>query len=224
MKNKYMRLLKISKAALLVIIFFTMSSCVGISADITMRQDGSGRIALQYRFSRMAEALGRLDGNERWPIIPTGRADIERTLARIPGMRLVSFSVREDDRDIINHVELEFNNIETLLTFLDPSGRRASLSRQGGSNRLSVAIMDGTTAPIDANLLDLMRALSVGYNFSLSFSADGNSTLTLLDGNGNAIQASAGTRIISSGSRVSIEMETGEVLEHKQGLTVVLTW
>ena len=224
MKNKNMRLLKISKAVLLVIIFLTMSSCVGISADITMRQDGSGRIALQYRFSRMAEALGRLDGNERWPIIPTGRADIERTLARIPGMRLVSFSVREDDRDIINHVELEFNNIETLLTFLDPSGRRASLNREGGSNRLSVTIMDGTTAPIDTNLLDLMRELSVGYSFNLSFSADGNSTLTLLDGSGNAIQAPAGTRIVSSGSRVSIEMGTGAVLEQEHGLTVVLTW
>ena len=222
--KKYMMLLKISKAVLLVIIFLTMSSCVGISADITMRQDGSGRITLQYRFSRMAEVLGRLDGNERWPILPTGRTDIERTLARIPGMRLVSFSVREDDRDIINHVELEFNNVEALLTFLDPSGRRASLSREGGSNRLSVTIMDGTTAPIDTNLLDLMRELSVGYSFNLSFSADGNSTLTLLDGSGNAIQAPAGTRIVSSGSRVSIEMETGAVLEQEHGLTVVLTW
>jgi len=224
LKNKFAPTLKKIKALLLVIILLTMNSCVGISADITMRRDGSGRISLEYRFSRMAETLGRLDGNERWPIIPTGRADIERTLARIPGMRLVSFSVREDDRDIINHVELEFNNIETLLTFLDPSGRRASLNREGGSNRLSVTIMDGTTAPIDTNLLDLMRELSVGYSFNLSFSADGNSTLTLLDGSGNAIQAPAGTRIVSSGSRVSIEMGTGAVLEQEHGLTVVLTW
>ena len=42
-----------------------LNSCLGASADITIRSDGSGRIALEYRVSQMLESLGRLDGNER---------------------------------------------------------------------------------------------------------------------------------------------------------------
>ena len=223
MKNKNILRQKKSKAVLLVIIILTMSSCVGIYADITMRPDGSGRITLEYRFSRMAEALGRLDGNERWHIIPSGRADLERTLARIPGLRLVSFSSREDNRDIINRAELEFNNIETLLAFLDSSGRRASLSRENGSRTLLLTVMDGTPVPVDANLLDLLRQVSAGYELNFNFSAGANSTLALLDNNGNVITP-ASAQIVPQGQRVSLKMETADVLKMKQGLTIVLTW
>jgi len=60
------------------------NSCIGLSLDIQMRRNGSGRLLMEYRVSRMAEAIGRLDGNENWPIIPNGRADFERTLRGFP--------------------------------------------------------------------------------------------------------------------------------------------
>ena len=213
----------------LIVFILTLNSCFGVSADITMRRDGSGRIAMEYRFSRMAEVLGRLDGNERWPIIPVGRADFERTIARIPDMRLVSFSSREEaspngaDKDIVNKVELEFGNIEALLTFLDPSGKRAVLSREGEKNRLSVNLNESVSSEVNADLLDLLSQVCAGYELKLSFSAEGDSALTLSDSTGNAIQP-PGSQIVPSGKKVSLEMGTGEVLSLRQGLTANFLW
>ncbi|MCL1994201.1 MAG: hypothetical protein FWG66_14755 [Spirochaetes bacterium] len=218
MKNKKTAVLA------LVIVLFTMNSCIGLSADILVSGDGSGRITLEYRVSQVAEALGRLEGNERWQIIPTGRADIERTVARIPDMRLVSFATREDSRDTINTVVLEFGNIDALLFFLDSSGGRAFLSRENGGNRLSIAVMDGSHGVMDAALLDLVRQISQGYEFNLSFSAAGGSALALSDGGGNALEAPPGARLVAAGARVSFAMATADILEQRQGLTVNLTW
>jgi hypothetical protein len=76
-----------------------------------MRSNGSGRITLEYRVSNMAEAIGALDGNERWPTIPVGRADWERTVERFPGLSLVSFSRREGNKDTVYNVRLDFVNL-----------------------------------------------------------------------------------------------------------------
>ncbi|MDR0487735.1 MAG: hypothetical protein LBG91_05765 [Treponema sp.] len=218
----------------LTIFILTLDSCIGVSADIQMRGDGSGKIVLEYRFSRMAEALGRLDGNERWQIIPAGRADLERTLARIPDMKLASFSTGEEaapvgnDKDIVNKATLEFKNTEALLKFLDPAGRRAVLSRSNGSNSLSVIITEPATSPespeMDADLLELMRKVSAGYRFRLSFSAEGNSVLALTGAAGETIATPPDAKIISSGKKVSFETGTGELLGSKQGLGLRFTW
>jgi hypothetical protein len=74
-----------------VLLLASLCSCIGVKADITINADGSGKLALEYRVSNMVEALGKLDGNERWQTVPLGRADFERTLARLPKLRLSSF-------------------------------------------------------------------------------------------------------------------------------------
>ena len=216
--------MKKHKTLLLITIVLTMNSCIGISADIVMSKNGSGKIILEYRFSRMAEVLGRLDGNENWQIIPAGRADLERTAARIPGMRLASFSSREGEREIVNKAELEFKDTESLLTFLDPSHRRVSLSRENNSNRLSVIITHASSSPVNKDLLELVRQVSTGYELKLSFSSDGNSTMSIIDGSGNTAGLPKGARVVSSGKKVSLEMETGEVLGHGQGLGVIFNY
>ncbi|MDR2922260.1 MAG: hypothetical protein LBU85_02815 [Treponema sp.] len=214
----------------LVFVVLTLNSCFGLAADITMNRDGSGKISLEYRISRAAEAIGRLDGNERWQIIPAGRADFERTLARIPDMRLVSFSTREEpspktgDRDIVNKVELEFKNTEALLAFLDPSGKRAVLVREGDKNRLSINLNEGVSPQANADLLDLLRQVSDGYELEISFSTAGDSALALSDSRGNAIQPPDGSRVVLSGKKVSLKMGTGQVIGLRQGLAAHFLW
>jgi len=110
------------------------TSCLGIAADITIRADGSGKISLEYRVSQMLESLGRLDGNEGWPAIPVGRADFERSLSRIPGIRMSFFSSQEKPnalggRDLVTNVTLEFANAAALLAFLDNSGTHAAVTQ-----------------------------------------------------------------------------------------------
>jgi hypothetical protein len=216
---------------LLIAFLLILGSCIGISADIQMRKDGSGRITLEYRFSRMAETLGRLDGNEKWPVIPVGRADLERTLARIPDMKLVSFSTREEsslsgaDKDVVNQVTLEFKNPEALLAFLDPSGRRAALTQNNSSNRMDITINEPASSETDPDLLDLMKQVSAGYKLNISFSVDGgNSALTLIDGAGSAINNPPNAEVVPSGKKVSLSIGTGEILSLKQGLGISLSW
>jgi hypothetical protein len=200
------------------------NSCIGLSLDIQMRRNGSGRLVMEYRVSRMAEAIGRLDGNENWPIIPNGRADFERTLARIPGMRLVSFSSSEGTRDVVTNVTLEYDNGEALLKFLDPSGRRASLSMENQSGRLDMIINEPVSSEYDEDLFELARQVSAPYDISISFSADGNSALAFTDGEGTAAAAPSAARTVTSGRKTSLSIGVMDLLEIKEGLGVSFSW
>jgi len=208
----------------LIVLMFILNSCIGVSADIQMRKDGSGKIILEYRLSRMAENIGRLDGNERWQIIPIGRADWERTAARIAGIKLASFSSREEAKDIVNKVTLEFKNTEALLKFLDPFGRRVSLDRVNGSNKLHITLNGPLSPETNADLLELMKQVSAGYSFRVGFTAGGNSTMTITDGAGRAITPPQGAEVISQGKKVSLAIDTGEILTRTDGLGMDIIW
>ena len=56
-------------------IVMLLSSCIGVNADMVVQANGSGSITLEYHVSQFLESLGKLDGNENWPLIPVGRAD-----------------------------------------------------------------------------------------------------------------------------------------------------
>ena len=197
-----------------------LSSCFGVSADISVREDGSGKIALEYRVSPMAEALGRLDGNRRWQTVPVGRADFDRTLARLPDMRLVSFSAGEESAgaDTVNRAELEFNKVETLLAFLDAPGTGASFTRENGVHRLSLTLLEAGRAGADPDLLDLLREVSRPYELRLSLSAGKTVSLT------TAPASVPAARIRSPGKTASLTIGTGELLSLSGGLTVEFAW
>jgi hypothetical protein len=192
--------------------------------EIQMRRDGSGRLILEYRVSRMAESLGRLDGNENWPIIPAGRADFERTIARIPGMRIVSFSSSEGAQDVVTNVTLEYDNTDALLKFLDPSGSRASLSMENQSGRLDIILNEPLSSNYDEDLLKLVRQVSAGYGFSISFSAERNCVLSFTDGEGTAVQAPIAAQTVTSGRKASMSIGITDLLEIKEGLGVSFSW
>jgi hypothetical protein len=205
-------------------LFLIMNSCIGISADIQMNKDGSGKITMEYRFSRMAEIIGRLDGNEKWQIIPAGRADWERTAARIDGIQLSSFSSGENGNDVVNKVTLNFLNTEALLKFLDASGKRADISRSGNSSTLNIILNEPADSTINTDLLDLMKQVSAGYKFKLSFSAYKDSTLSLTDGEGKAKTKPPQAEIVPAGKKVLLSVDTGEILNMAEGLGVSINW
>ena len=209
---------KYTAIVLSVLIF--CSSCLGVSADIQLKADGSGRIALEYRFSRMAETIGRLDGNERWNIIPAGRADFERTAARIPGMKIVSFSSRETGSDILNRVTLDFTNTEALLKFLDSSGG-ASFINNGNSAALNIILMEPVSSEINADLMELMQQVSEGYFVYISFNTDRDAALSITDGTGKIITAPQAV-VVPNGRRTSFSIGTGELMKLSLGVGLQL--
>jgi hypothetical protein len=208
---------------LLAPLVLMMNSCLGASADIVMRADGSGSVTLEYRVSQMLESLGRLDGNEQWPAIPVGKADFERSVARIPGLRLSSFSAKEvrnasGGKDLVTKVKLDFKDTAALLAFLDSAGSRASLVQEGGKNTLRLVLLDPINDAIDADLLSLLKELSAGYEISVSFTAPKNAALSVIPPSVPAV------RIVQQGKKVSFAIGTGELLGLKDGLTLYISW
>jgi hypothetical protein len=208
-------------------------SCIGVSADITLRSDGSGKLALEYRVSRMAQSLGRMDGNEMWPTVPVGRADFERSLSRLPGMKIVSFAASEAPspagenmgKDLVTRVVLEFADTETLLAFLDPTGKHSSLSQKDGKNSLSLTLLDKPSSPLDSDILELLHNVSSGYEIKLSLDAGKGSRekagILLSDGNGNPINAGDA---LMRGDTVSFSMKTADMLSMESGVCLDFEW
>jgi hypothetical protein len=129
------------------------------------------------------ESLGKLDGNERWPPVPVGKADFERSAGRVPGLTVSSFSSKQTERDIIYQVKLNFTNLEALASFLDASGQRAALVREGGRTGLTLSF-GGYGKDTDADLLTLASAVTQGYALGLRFALPADASCRVLDTQG----------------------------------------
>ena len=205
-----------------------MNSCLGVAADISIRADGSGTITLEYRVSQMLESLGRLDGNENWPAIPVGKADFERSVARIPGLRLSSFSAKDvphssgGGRDLLTKVTLEFKNTAALLAFLDSTGNHASLVQETRNaqtaNILRLVLLDRPDGLVNADLISLLREVSAGYELNISVSAPKTAAISTTP---SSVPAA---RITSRGKKVSCAIDMKDLLELNEGLALEIVW
>ncbi|MDR3161379.1 MAG: hypothetical protein LBU28_07185 [Spirochaetaceae bacterium] len=199
-----------------------LSSCIGLSADIAIRRDGSGTIALEYRISAALESLGKLDGNEGTPLLPVGRTDFERTAARIPGLALRSFSTGERNGETVVKAALGFSDLEALTAFLDALGQGARLSREQGRFRLSLTLGGGLENQ-DQEFLDLLRAYSQDAALDLSFTLPAGGTLTLRDREGRAIAAPPGGSAVLEGRKLRFASPLGDLLT-APAITLELEW
>jgi hypothetical protein len=210
-------------ASFFALCFFILSSCIGLKADISVRGDGSGRISLEYRISRMVESLGKLDGNARWQTVPVGKADFDRTLDRLPGMRMVSFSSKDDGQDVVNQVELEFTDMASLLSFLDAAGERASFVEESGKSRLSFILYPGLKEG-GPELPALIQEISRTYEVAVSLSAPGETALTLTNGKGQPLGSVEGVRVQSPGKKAAFSVNTGDLLTSPEEIGLEFIW
>ncbi|MDR1319029.1 MAG: hypothetical protein LBJ90_05340 [Treponema sp.] len=205
------------RTVLLSFAVLALSSCFGVSMDLSVKSDGSGRVNLEYRFSRQIESLGRLDGNERWNILPTGKADFERSLASRKGLKLVSFSAKNEGADLVNRAEIEFENLEALGSFLDAGGSLARIGGEGAKNKMALTL-HGETGNADPDLLSLLKERSGAYETAISLSAAGEASLELVNGAGEKIETPPGARLVGRGKKVSFSMKTADILTYPGGL------
>ena len=200
-------------------------SCIGISSALTIRRDGSGRIELEYRISRELESLGKLEGNEGWPIIPVGRPDFERTAARIPGLTLHSYSSKIGGDDMIIQVSLDFADTGALLRWLDANGQRAELTREGGQNRLYLLIAEGRENSAAANLAATAGPASFEtYAWEMRFNLGNSTELTVADENRRDIGSIPAGWTLSGGNRALFSAPMGDLLLQDRTLWLVVSW
>jgi len=212
------------KLLLLILLFsflFLLNSCFGVNADIVLNQNGTGTITLVYRISKALDSLGRLDGNERWNTIPAGRADFERTLSRLPDMKLVSFTSGEDEKNLIFTAKMEFASLNGLLAFLDSGGGRSSFSGDAGSGRIVLALGDGTGIK-DPGLDKLVAGISEGYGVTMSMTFPAGGSLALTDNGGKPLQAGSG--FVPKGKTVSFSLPLYDVLASSTGINAEFSW
>jgi hypothetical protein len=200
---------------ILPILILILSSCLGVKADIVLNPDNSGTVDLEYRISHILESLGKQDGNERWLPLPAGKADFERTMARLPGMEMLSFSSRDDGKDTVISTKLEFKDMDTLLKFLDAAGEKAVFVRENDSSRLTLMLGEGL-APDNRGLEELFARVSEGYfvNISLSLPREG------------ALNAPAlkGGEIQGSGKKLACTLPLGGILASKEAMKLEFSW
>jgi len=219
-----MKKIKIIVLPILAAFVLLLNSCIGLSMDIQLNRDGSSRLTMIYNISRVLYNMGELDGNVQMPSIPLSRQDLQRTLDRIPGSRLASYSNRETTRDIIINTVIEFPNTQTLVSFLNSNVSNISINHNGLSGNFDMIIHNESSSAHSENLKELARQSFDGYNFSISFSAPANSTMTITDGAGNAINTPSSAQAALSGRRVSLQMNMFDSIFTDNGLGVKFNW
>jgi len=212
------------KLVFIPVLIFLLNSCIGLSMNIQMNRNGSGRITMEFRISRFLD-IGTLDGNEHMPAIPVGRQDWERTVQRIPGARLISHSTRETSGDIIITAVLGFSTPQALAAIIDPSEEKVSINHNGQNGSLSIIISDESdNEKYDPNLAALMNSVFSDYSFSVVFNAPGNSALIVTDGTGNSKPMPSSAAVVSPGRRISFSMNINEILYARGGIGVTINW
>jgi hypothetical protein len=201
---------------------FLMNSCFGVSADIALNQNGSGTIALEYRISKSLDSLGRLDGNERWNTIPVGRADFERTLERLPEMKLLSFTSAEDGKDLVITAKMEFSSIEGLLAFMDAGGRRSAFSGDGRSGRLVLTLAEGNKGA-GPGLNKLLAGITESYFIKMGMTFPGEGGLVVTDSHGKPA-AIPGSEVQAGGKRASCSFPLFQVITAPEGINLEFSW
>ena len=199
------------------LIFPLLVSCFGLSMDIQFNQNGSGTLSLEYRVSKSLDSIGKLDGNERWNTIPVGRSGFERTLARLPEMKLLSFSSKEDSKNVIVNAKMSFSSIQGLIAFLDAGGQRSSFSGNAVGGNLLLGLSDGAGIK-NSELAKLIEEVSDSYSISIKGSFPSEGSLAVLDNKGTPIETPR------KGKTVSCSFPLYDVLSSTSGINVELKW
>jgi hypothetical protein len=202
---------------------FVFCSCLGVSVDIALDQKGSGDVTLEYQISKALDALGKLDGNERWNTIPVGKADFERTIDRLPGMKLTSFSSKEEKNDLIINAKMKFEDLNSLMSFMDASGLRSSFSGDARSGRIFFTLIEAK-AKSDPALEKLIAEISDIYSVKISMSFPNNGSVKITNSMGRVLADMPGSVINPSGKKVSCSLPLYSVLSAAEGINVEFQW
>jgi hypothetical protein len=145
-------------------------------------------MTLEYRVSRQFQSIGELDGNARWQTVPVGQADFERSIERLPAVKLISFSATEEGLDRVSKAVIGFSRLEDVLPLLDAGGEGARLIREGNQQILQLRLGRGGGEQIDPQLLALAEQVMQGYALAVSLSAPAGVELRFPGSSGEGLQ------------------------------------
>jgi hypothetical protein len=163
--------------------------------------------------------MGKTDGNENNLPLPVGKEDLERTIERIPGLSLVSFSQRQDDKDLIISFEMAFATPEALAAFMDDDNLQMKMDMKKKTFRLHLPAGDGG----EESFKEMITSAFLGYDFSFSMAVPGQAKTVWLDENGKSIQKYPGTCSVRN-STVEYTAPMGDLVFLEAPLTLEISW
>jgi hypothetical protein len=152
---------------LLSLALFFLVSCVSIDSRMTIRDNGSGTLALTYRISQLVVDLGISNSGKPVIPLPVSKDDFERSLAATNGkVRLTKFDRSENEQDVTIKAELSFDSLDALAqveAFHDADLKRA---QNGSLSTFSQVIARAPTEPLTEDTERMIDALFDGYDLT----------------------------------------------------------
>lgn len=139
-----------------------LCSCLGVESRLSVKNDGSGTLTLDYRIPRSLGDLGRTPEPNAPVPLPVEKADFLRAIDGIPGLRLARFTRRADGENVTIHAEIAFRRIDDLATV--PALRDAGLSlvTSGGRRTLTQVVAGAPASPPTPEGLAMVDSLFAG--------------------------------------------------------------
>ncbi len=160
------------KIVILCIASVFIMSCVGIDSRMTIREDGSGTLALNYRVSQLVADLGTTSSEKGVVPLPLARADFERSLQASQGrVRLTKFERTENEKDISIRVELAFDSLDALAQVDAFRDANLKLSVDGSRRTFSQLIAHAPKQPVTEDSLQMIDAFFDGYDLTFVLEA-----------------------------------------------------
>jgi hypothetical protein len=167
---------------------FMLTACLGMKTEIDIKQNGSGTMNMTYRISNELFSMGSVRGNESAPPIPVGKEDIERTLSRIPGMSMTSYSEKQEGGDRLILIKAKFDNLDAMVSFLDANGEQAALEQKDGKTILTLKL-DIDKKAIDPDLAPILPVIFENYSFDFDIALPNNCEVSYTDADGGTLPA-----------------------------------
>ncbi|MCL1812033.1 MAG: hypothetical protein FWG29_00765 [Treponema sp.] len=204
---------------ILTLIPVFLVSCIGASSQIKINGDGSGTISQEYRISLELYNMGKTEGNEGMLPLPAGKEDLERTVARIPGLRMVSFSSRQDEKDLIVNADFAFDSPEALAALMENGDQQFQVDLKG--KKITLRFPAGENS--EPAFKEMIESAFLGYNFSFSLSVPGPAKTAWFDGNGKSVQRYPGTCSVRNNT-VDYTVSMGDLVYLDAPLDLEIGW
>ncbi len=144
-----------------------LSGCLSVETEISLSDDGSGRMDMVYTIDREFYELGVFDNSDMALPIPVSEAEFREAVRLHEGLRLRRYRSREEENSIVIEVRLEFESVEALSAWYGGSeegGEAITLEAAGGRTVWHQLLYPGDGA--DGEIAEALGESLEGYALS----------------------------------------------------------
>lgn len=202
----------LSKIALLVALVVLLFGCLGANTTITIREDGSGEVEIDFQISKLIAHLGNEPSRFPSLSLPITREEVTAAIDAIPGASLADYSRSDAAEDVVVGLRIGFDDLETLeALFSRLDGPDLSVvAGENGTTIFELTLYNGLESPPDESVAEMIRAFFSDYELVWTLEAP-----TVI------VTASQGQ---VDGRRVTVEYDTDDILLSTQPVVWNLDW